>query len=159
MGSSSTTTGGSLSTLLQNSGSDEDLLDQKKRKRMISNRESARRSRMRKQKHVENLMEQVTQLRKENQHVITSISVTTQHYLKVESENSVLRAQMDEIGHRLESLNEITSFLNLNNGAAITGDVYNYDNNHFVNSSFLMNNSLNLVQQPIIMASEDIFQY
>ncbi|XP_047181136.1 bZIP transcription factor 44-like [Vigna umbellata] len=109
MASSSGTCSGS-SSLLQNSGSEEDLqavMDQRKRKRMKSNRESARRSRMRKQKHLDDLVTQVAQLRKENQQILTTVNITTQQFLSVEAENSVLRAQVGELSHRLESLNEI----------------------------------------------------
>ncbi|XP_047150266.1 bZIP transcription factor 44-like [Vigna umbellata] len=86
MASSSGTCSGS-SSLLQNSGSEEDLqalMDQRKRKRMTSNRESAQRSRMRKEKHLDDLVTQVAQLRKENQQILTT-----------------------ERDHWLESLNEI----------------------------------------------------
>ncbi|XWS62757.1 hypothetical protein CRYUN_Cryun06bG0038200 [Craigia yunnanensis] len=117
MASSSGTSSGS-STLIQNSGSEEDLqalMDERKRKRMISNRESARRSRMKKQKHLDDLMAQVTQLRKENHQIITRINITTQHYLNVEAENLVLRAQANELSHRLQSLNEIISLVNGSN--------------------------------------------
>ncbi|KOM50248.1 hypothetical protein LR48_Vigan08g107500 [Vigna angularis] len=108
MASSSGTCSGS-SSLLQNSGSEEDLqavMDQRKRKRMTSNRESARRSRMRKQKHLDDLVTQVAQLRKEDQQILTTVNITTQQFLSVEAENSVLRAQVGELSHRLESLNE-----------------------------------------------------
>ncbi|KAK8601297.1 hypothetical protein V6N13_058985 [Hibiscus sabdariffa] len=100
------------------SGSEEELhqlMDQRKRKRMESNRESARRSRMRKQKRLDDLMAQVTQLAKDNNQILTSITFTTQHYMNIEAENSVLRAQMMELSQRLDSLNEILHFLN--NGA------------------------------------------
>ncbi|XP_055815678.1 bZIP transcription factor 11-like [Solanum dulcamara] len=116
MASSSGTSSGS--SFIQNSGSEEDLqqlMDQRKRKRMISNRESARRSRMRKQKHLDDLMAQVSALRNENNQILTSMNVTTQHYLNVEAENSILRAQLSELSHRLESLNEIIAVLDANN--------------------------------------------
>lgn len=45
----------------------------RKRKRMESNCESARRSRMRKQKHLENLTEEASRLQNENIHVAKSI--------------------------------------------------------------------------------------
>ncbi|KAL8060374.1 hypothetical protein ABFX02_02G021100 [Erythranthe guttata] len=96
---------------LQNSGSEGDLLDQRKRKRMISNRESARRSRLRKQKHLDGLMAQVAHLRKENHHMLTALNLTAHHYVGVESENTILRAQAAELTSRLHSLNEIVSFL------------------------------------------------
>ncbi|CAI9104560.1 OLC1v1003260C1 [Oldenlandia corymbosa var. corymbosa] len=117
--SGSGTSSGSSGLMNSGGSSEEDLqqlMDQRKRKRMISNRESARRSRMRKQKHLDDLMAQVSQLRKENNQIITSINVTTQQYLNVEAENSVLRAQVAELCHRLQSLNEIIDFLNANHG-------------------------------------------
>lgn len=74
---------------------------------MESNRESARRSRERKQKHLDDLVAQVSQLEKENKHVRATIHGTTQDFLNVQAENSVLRAQMMELTRRLESLDEI----------------------------------------------------
>ncbi|KAL0351828.1 UNVERIFIED_CONTAM: bZIP transcription factor 44 [Sesamum calycinum] len=106
---------------IQNSGSEEDLrnlMDQRKRKRMQSNRESARRSRLRKQKHLDDLMAQVAQLKKENGQILSSINVTTQHYVNVEAENSVLRAQMMELTQRLQSLNEILNYINSSTATA-----------------------------------------
>ncbi|KAK9165450.1 hypothetical protein Scep_000641 [Stephania cephalantha] len=116
--SSGTTTSSGSSSLLQNSGSEEDLqllMDQRKRKRMLSNRESARRSRLRKQKQLDDLMAQVAHLRKENSQIVTSLNMTTQHYLNIDSENSVLRAQEAELSHRLESLMGIVRYLNVTN--------------------------------------------
>ncbi|MBA0872627.1 hypothetical protein Goshw_017568, partial [Gossypium schwendimanii] len=81
------TSSGSSATQI-NSGSEEALMDERKRKRMISNRESARRSRMRKQKHLDDLMTQLTQLQKQNHEILTKINFTTQHLLNAESENS-----------------------------------------------------------------------
>ncbi|KAM0028878.1 putative transcription factor bZIP family [Helianthus debilis subsp. tardiflorus] len=95
-------------------GSDEDLqrlMDQRKRNRMVSNRESARRSRLRKQKHLDELKTQLSQLREENNQVMATISVTMQHYTNVEAENLVLRAQVTELSRRLDSLNQIESFM------------------------------------------------
>lgn len=184
MGSSSGTIS-SGSSGLQNSGSEEDLqqlMDQRKRKRMISNRESARRSRMRKQKHLDDLMAQVSQLRKENNQIITGMNVTTQHFLNVEAENSVLRAQVSELTHRLQSLNEIIDFMN--NAAAATSATYLANNNHHEEpyafppshpllapppppttaaADCFMNNSWNwnhvYVNQPPLMASADMLHY
>ncbi|GAU35946.1 hypothetical protein TSUD_394940 [Trifolium subterraneum] len=150
MASSSGTSSGS--SLLQNSGSEEDLqllMDQRKRKRMISNRESARRSRMRKQKHLDDLVSQVAKLRKENQEMLTSVNITTQQCLSVEAENSVLKAQMNELSNRLESLNEIVGVLNSSNG------VFGASNNGFFFNSL---NNMSYMNQNI-MASADILQY
>ncbi|XP_019165105.1 PREDICTED: bZIP transcription factor 11 [Ipomoea nil] len=167
MASSSGTCSGS--SMMQNSGSEGDLqelMDQRKRKRMISNRESARRSRMRKQKHLDDLVFQVGHLRKENSQIITSMSITTQHYLNVEAENSILRAQMDELSHRLQSLNEMISFLNGNNwGSEIDQQPYLYSTvlNETLDDGFFMNNScwnFVCVNKPIMAtAPADMLQY
>ncbi|XP_065882040.1 bZIP transcription factor 11-like [Euphorbia lathyris] len=150
MASSSGNSSGS--SQLQNSGSEGVLIDQRKRKRMQSNRESARRSRMRKQKHLDDLSTQVSQLRKDNNQICTSINITTQHYLTIEAENSVLRAQMMELSHRLDSLNEILNFINTNNG----GFQSDYQDLH----SVVDHNNLSCIylNQPL-MASPDLFQY
>ncbi|KAJ7978333.1 BZIP transcription factor [Quillaja saponaria] len=159
MASSSGTSSGS--SLLQNSGSEEDLqvlMDQRKRKRMISNRESARRSRMRKQKHLDELMVQVTQLSKENQRILTSISITTQQYLNVEAENSILRAQVGELSHRLQSLNDIINFLNASNGIFGAGES---STSTFMEPADSFFNPLNMgyMNQPIMASSDMLLQY
>ncbi|KAJ6671403.1 BZIP TRANSCRIPTION FACTOR [Salix viminalis] len=155
MASSSGTSSGS--SLIQNSGSEENLqalMDQRKRKRMISNRESARRSRMRKQKHLDELVAQVAQLKKENHQIITSINITTQHYLNLESDNSILRAKASELSHRLESLNEIISLMNSNYGVFGDSSMYNEP----PADSFLTPSNMFYLNQPI-SASADMFQY
>lgn len=171
MASSSGTSSGS-SLFLQNSGSEEDLqelMDQRKRKRMISNRESARRSRMRKQKHLDELMAQVTTLRKQNNQILTSMNVTTQHYLNVEAENSILRAQLAELNHRLESLNEIIAFLDANNNCNGLANMdhnqeepysFNFAQNEPMVDGFNMTNSWNYLcaNQPILTA-DVLLQY
>lgn len=118
MASSSGTSSGSISQL-QHSGSErglQEIMDQKKRKRMVSNRESARRSRMRKQKHLDGLVAQVGQLSCENSHIVTNMKLTGQMYLNLDAENSILRAQLAELTHRLDSLNEIMNCLNSTDG-------------------------------------------
>ncbi|KAF8024294.1 hypothetical protein BT93_F1474 [Corymbia citriodora subsp. variegata] len=117
--------GNSSSTLrLQNSGSEGEPqqqqpgMDQRKRKRMESNRESARRSRMRKQKHLDDLTAEATRLVKENNQILTGINVAAQHLTNVDSENSVLRAQVTELSHRLDSLNEILNSIYESSGVS-----------------------------------------
>ncbi|MBA0746724.1 hypothetical protein Gogos_009217 [Gossypium gossypioides] len=43
------------------------------------------------------------------QHIMIAIQVTTQHSLSIETENTVLRAELSELSARLESLNETES--------------------------------------------------
>lgn len=83
------------------------MVDDKKKRRMISNRESARRSRMKKQQHLDELLNQVVQLEKQNNEITQRINATTDVYNNVESDNKVLRAQMMELTDRLQSLNSV----------------------------------------------------
>ncbi|MBA0815540.1 hypothetical protein Gohar_000304 [Gossypium harknessii] len=87
------------------------LMEERKRKRKVSNRESARRSRMRKKKHLDDLTAELTQLREDNHQILLSLNITSQRYLHVEAENSVLRAQTNELSCRLQSLEDIITFL------------------------------------------------
>ncbi|PKA61470.1 Ocs element-binding factor 1 [Apostasia shenzhenica] len=155
MASPGGTSSGSCSPMT-NSGSDEDLqalMDQKKRKRMISNRESARKSRMRKQKHLDDLMTQVNQQRKENSEILTALHLTTHHYVGVESENSVLRTQFMELNSRLNSLNEILHYMNFNNQADLHSQM-------MIQSDSLINPwSLLLMNQPQTAYSDMLLQY
>ncbi|KAL3639129.1 hypothetical protein CASFOL_017036 [Castilleja foliolosa] len=149
-----------------NSGSDGDL---RKRKRMQSNRESARRSRQRKQKQMDDLTAQVDQLKKENGQISSGINVTTQHYVSVEADNSVLRAQMMELTQRLDSLNEMLNYIETGGGsaagAATGGCVFEAHDFQGFGDGFLTNNNNNLWNsvgfnqlQPI-MASAEMFDY
>ncbi|KAI3695504.1 hypothetical protein L1987_78501 [Smallanthus sonchifolius] len=131
-------------------------MDQRKRRRMISNRESARRSRVRKQKHLNDLMTQLSQLRNECHRVMSRLSITTQHYMSMEAENSVLRAQAAELSHRLQSLNEIIAFTEqpVDTGSWFLGEQYGGGGDEF------MSNSLSYLYgcQPIL-ASPDMIMY
>ncbi|KAL4555612.1 hypothetical protein LXL04_038236 [Taraxacum kok-saghyz] len=135
-------------------------LDQRKKRRMISNRESAKRSRMRKQKHLDDLMTQLSELRKENNQVMSSISITTQHFMSVEAENLVMRAQVAELSHRLQSLNEIIDVMRqpIDAGSGFVEEQYVGTDTEFSNE--FMNNSLSYLYacQPIL-ASADMILY
>ncbi|KAJ4727802.1 BZIP transcription factor [Melia azedarach] len=83
------------------------LVDERKRKRMISNRESARRSRMRKQKQMEDLVNEVSQLESSNAMLRQNIDASVQRYIEMESANNILRAQAMELTDNLRSLNSV----------------------------------------------------
>lgn len=157
MASSSGNSSGS--TQIHHSGSDDGMMDQRKRKRMESNRESARRSRMRKQKHIDDLMAQANKLKNDNAQILTTIDVTTQRYVQIEAENSVLRAQVSELSQRLDSLNEIMNYINTNTNCTTTQCTTG------LNGSFefdAMDNPWNMMylNQPTIMPSAaDMFGY
>ncbi|XP_039069968.1 bZIP transcription factor 44-like [Hibiscus syriacus] len=161
MASSSGNSNSTGSSQLQNSGSVVELnqmnmMDQRKRKRKESNRESARRSRIRKQQYLDELTAQVTQLSQDNNQILTSINFNTHHYMNIQAENSVLRARMMELSQRLDSLNRILS--SLNTPTAICGDLVYETDQCFGNHGF--NDPFNLPYlNQAIMASPDIFQY
>ncbi|KAK4367261.1 hypothetical protein RND71_015141 [Anisodus tanguticus] len=84
--------------------------DERKRKRMESNRESAKRSRMRKQQRLEKLMSEKTQLQNQNGLCHERIDSVERNYRVLDAENNVLRAQLAELTERLDSLNSLTRF-------------------------------------------------
>lgn len=74
---------------------------------MESNRESARRSRMKKQKQLEDLTDEVSRLEGENARLAPSIKVKEEAYVEMEAANDILRAQTMELADRLRFLNSI----------------------------------------------------
>ncbi|GJY64506.1 bZIP transcription factor 11-like protein [Tanacetum coccineum] len=152
------------STQIQNSGCDEDLMDLRKRKRMLSNRESARRSRMRKKKHVDDLTDHINQLKNNNSQIITTIKVTTQQSVRIEAENSILSAQVVELSQRLDALNEIISCMNnesvddgisMQHTNGISG-MFESEQPDFFNNQW---NMMYLNQQAIMVSGCDVFEY
>lgn len=144
MASSSGCSSGS-SSLLTNSG-----MEEKKRKRMLSNRESARRSRMRKHKHLDDLTREISQLSEQNSLIRNSLNLNRQNYLVLETENSVLRTQVIELTSWLNSLKDIHQYLNLNNSCV---------NPQMLASECFSNPwSFLLMNQPT-MASPNLLQY
>lgn len=82
-------------------------MDERKRKRKLSNRESARRSRQRKQQHLDELMAQESKIQEENKKLRQMIDSASDLYINFASENNVLRAQVVELTDRLRSLNSV----------------------------------------------------
>lgn len=91
------------------SGSDgvNGAMDERKRKRMISNRESARRSRERKQKLLEDYQDEANRLRNENRRLSENIRVREEGFNANEAANGVLRAQTQELTDQLKFLKSI----------------------------------------------------
>ncbi|KAI7750625.1 hypothetical protein M8C21_031380 [Ambrosia artemisiifolia] len=139
---------------------DDGLINEKKRKRMESNRESARRSRLRKQKHAADLMTELNKIKNDNDQIRATISVTTQRFVEIEAENSVLRAQVSELSQRLDSLNEILNSIKTNGNctptqcmSGSTDGLFEFD---------LFENPWNMMgfnQQPIMASADNLFGY
>lgn len=134
--------------------------DLRKRKRMESNRESARRSRMRKQQHLDELVRQVGDLKKQNEEIMKQLSITNQLHVNMESQNAVLRTQMAELTKRLDSINEIISILNSstdnNNNHNYYDDEFNYNNDLEMISDGFFNPWTN---QPIMASGNNNIMY
>lgn len=98
------------SCISSNSTSDEadeqqlSLINERKHRRMISNRESARRSRMRKQKHLDELWSQVLWLRNENQQLMDKLNHATENQDQVLQENSKLKEEVSELRQMLRDM-------------------------------------------------------
>ncbi|KAL5556759.1 hypothetical protein UlMin_038995 [Ulmus minor] len=89
------------------------VVDERKRRRMISNRESARRSRMRKQKHLENLRNQVNRLRVENRELSNRLRFVSYHFQKVRTENAHLQSEYTLLRQKLSDIRQILLFRQL----------------------------------------------
>ncbi|GMY26713.1 basic leucine zipper 43 [Fagus crenata] len=98
------------SCISNNSTSDEaeehqlSIIDERKQRRMISNRESARRSRMRKQKHLDELWSQVLRLRTENHTLIDKLNHVTESHDQVVQENARLKEEASDLRQMLTDL-------------------------------------------------------
>lgn len=106
----STTTPQYSSSLSTNSTSDEAeeqqlrIIDERRQRRMISNRESARRSRMRKQKHLDELWSQVVRLRTENHNLIDKLNHVSDCHDKAVQENARLKEEVSDLRRMLTDL-------------------------------------------------------
>jgi len=74
---------------------------------MLSNRESARRSRMRKQRHLEELRAQVSHIRINNGRILTNFEILTQRYNQAVEENRFLKNQAVELSQQLQQLQQV----------------------------------------------------
>uniref|UniRef100_A0A5B6YHM1 Putative basic leucine zipper 43 n=1 Tax=Davidia involucrata TaxID=16924 RepID=A0A5B6YHM1_DAVIN len=98
------------SCLSNNSTSDEaeehqfSIIDERKQRRMISNRESARRSRMRKQKHLDELRSQVVRLHTENHSLLDKLNHASECHDRVLQENAQLKEEASDLRQMLTDL-------------------------------------------------------
>ncbi|KAE9606831.1 hypothetical protein Lal_00025738 [Lupinus albus] len=89
------------------------IVGERKRRRMISNRESARRSRMRKQRHVENLQKKLNLFRVENRELNTRLQFLLNHCNCVQTENDWLWSERTLLCQKLSSISQFMVFQQL----------------------------------------------
>ncbi|KAG8384245.1 hypothetical protein BUALT_Bualt04G0098100 [Buddleja alternifolia] len=94
------------------SGSDDSslfgcIIDERKRRRMMSNRESARRSRVRKQNHLENLRNQLNRLKIANRDLATRLRLVAHQNQLVHGENEYLRSESAMLRQRLWDIRQV----------------------------------------------------
>ncbi|CAA0822465.1 basic leucine-zipper 42 [Striga hermonthica] len=94
-----------------NSTSDEDLIDERKRRRMISNRESARRSRMRKQRHLDELWAHLVRLKNENRGLADRLRGLGETHERVVQENDFLKEEASDLRGMVRDL-QMNPFMN-----------------------------------------------
>ncbi|KAK6157743.1 hypothetical protein DH2020_011991 [Rehmannia glutinosa] len=103
-------------TTYSNSTSDEaedhhfSVIDERKQRRMISNRESARRSRMRKQRHLDELWSQVVRLRTENHNLIDKLNHVSESHDRVVQENAKLKEEASDLRQMLMDIQISNSY-------------------------------------------------
>ncbi|KAI3760873.1 hypothetical protein L1987_51274 [Smallanthus sonchifolius] len=100
------------------------LINERKRRRMISNRESARRSRMRKQKHLDELWSLVVWLRNENHQLMEKVNSFSETHDRVVRENTQLKEEVSGLREMVTSTNYPT-----------LSEIGNESSNHSVSSS------------------------
>ncbi|KAF3515319.1 hypothetical protein F2Q69_00000661 [Brassica cretica] len=87
------------------------VINERKQRRMVSNRESARRSRMRKQRHLDELLSQVAWLRSENHQILEKLNQAS------DSNDLVLQENLSLKEENLELQQVITSMKKLEGGS------------------------------------------
>ncbi|XP_020590925.1 bZIP transcription factor 53-like [Phalaenopsis equestris] len=86
---------------------------------MESNRDSARRSRMRKRQHLDDLLNDVTLLKNENSRIEMQMNMYTQDYVAMNSKNTIMRSEVMELIDRLKYLNSVLHFVEEFSGMAM----------------------------------------
>ncbi|KAL9995908.1 putative transcription factor bZIP family [Helianthus debilis subsp. tardiflorus] len=128
---------------------------------MESNRESARRSRMRKQKYIDDLIAESSRIKSDTEQIRTTITVTTQRFIEIEAENSVLRARVSELQQRLDSLTGILNSINANANANCTTTQCVSGTSGLFEVEVMENpwNMMFVNQQAIMASAVDMFGY
>ncbi|KAI3992122.1 hypothetical protein MKX01_015013 [Papaver californicum] len=85
----------------------EEEQQERKKRRMVSNRESARRSRMRKQKHLEDLRVKLNKMKFENREMKNRLSYSVQNTQLFRRDNEKLRFESEILRRKLSDIRRI----------------------------------------------------
>ncbi|KAI3813415.1 hypothetical protein L1987_18137 [Smallanthus sonchifolius] len=91
-----------------------EAMEERKRRRMITNRESARRSRMRKQMHLENLRSQLNRLKAGNRDLMNRLRVVNLHGKLLRQENQRLVSESVMFQQKLRDIRHALHLRQLN---------------------------------------------
>uniref|UniRef100_A0A6M2F3V0 BZIP domain-containing protein n=1 Tax=Populus davidiana TaxID=266767 RepID=A0A6M2F3V0_9ROSI len=89
------------------------MVDEKRRKRMISNRESARRSRMKRQKHMEDLVTEKSILERKIHEDNKKYAALWQRHFALESDNKALTDEKLKLAEYLKNLQQVLASYNV----------------------------------------------
>ncbi|XP_071707559.1 basic leucine zipper 43-like [Rutidosis leptorrhynchoides] len=89
------------------------IINERKKRRMVSNRESARRSRMRKQKQLDELCTHVMRLRNENHGLMDKMNHLLETHEQVIQENNRLKKDTNELRQLLSEAQLASTYTNL----------------------------------------------
>lgn len=99
------------------------LINERKQRRMISNRESARRSRMRKQRHLDELWSQVIWLRNENHQLINKLNHISKCHDQALQENAQLKEKNTELLRLISDSQLNSSYASLKDLEEVPGNL------------------------------------
>ncbi|KAG9151050.1 hypothetical protein Leryth_002627 [Lithospermum erythrorhizon] len=99
------------------------IVEDRKERRKVSNRESARRSRVRKQRHLENLRNKVTGLLMGNRELMNRLRSVTHHYQVARSENQRLRSESNVLRQRLWDIRQVLLVRELQHQLPVTNNL------------------------------------
>ncbi|XP_073029523.1 bZIP transcription factor 53-like [Primulina eburnea] len=131
--------------------------EEKKMKRMISNRESARRSRMKREQHIQDLNDQTIYFSTKRSEMVRKIDEVARRFGAIDSENKFLRIQGRELKKRLGLLEELLASYNSNNSRFmydLHGMIANKD---YSEMNILMKSGMKIPFQP--QAVDGIYQF
>ncbi|KAI3957108.1 hypothetical protein MKX01_004399 [Papaver californicum] len=111
--SSNNNSGGSDNEPNQPGSNDFVVVDERKKRRMISNRESARRSRMRKERHLQDLRNQLNRMETENRDLANRLAFINHSNQVLCRDNDRLRYESSFLRRRLSDIRRILIFRQL----------------------------------------------